>query len=113
MSDQVIPFTDGTTSQALDRVGQQVLAKLQYAAGVAEKNTQHALSIAQEAATKLRIAEDKLARVELEVWNYKERAERAEGWLQRISQEIDQSFPASAEQERQAYAPKRPVNTRR
>jgi hypothetical protein len=113
MSVQVVPFTNGMGSDPLDRLGQEVLAKLQYAAGLAEQNAQHVLSMAQEAATQLRIAEDKVARLELEVWNYKQRAERAEGWLQRISQEIDQSFAAPAQQQRQDYAPKRPVNTRR
>jgi hypothetical protein len=61
MSVQVVPFTNGMGSDPLDRLGQEVLAKLQYAAGLAEQNTQHVLSMAQEAATQLRIAEDKVA----------------------------------------------------
>jgi hypothetical protein len=100
VSDQVIPWTNGSTSDAVDRAGQEVLAKLQYAAGVAEQNTRHALSMAHQAAMQLRIAEDKVARLELEIGNYQQRAERAEGWLQRISQEIDQSFPPPAQQQR-------------
>ena len=50
----------------------------------------------------LRVAEDNVARFEQELWGYKERAERAEGWLQRISQEIEQAFSS---REPDAYAP--------
>ena len=47
---------------------------------------------------------DKLARLEQEMSNYRERAERAEGWLQRISQEIEQTFLS---RQPDAYAPRR------
>ena len=60
----------------------------------------------------LRVAEDRIARLEAEAWSYRERAERAEAWLQRISQEIEQSFPSRGQQQQQpqqpdAYAPRR------
>ena len=108
----IIPFPNGSGSDSLDHAGQDVLAKLQYAAGIAEQNTQHAVSLAHQAAMQLRVAEDKVARLEAEMWNYKDRAERAEGWLQRIAQEIEQSFPSHAQQQRQDYAPMRHLNRR-
>lgn len=102
MSDQVIQFP--SHHETLDRTGQEVLAKLQRAANIAEKNTQQAVALAHQLSMQLRVAEDKVARLEHELWNYKERAERAEGWLQRISQEIEQIF---ASRQPDAYAPRR------
>jgi hypothetical protein len=101
VSDQVIQFPNHDT---LDRTGQDVLSRLQRAAGIAEQNTQHAVALAHQASMQLRVAEDKIARLEQEMWGYKERAERAEGWLQRISQEIEQTFPS---RQTDAYAPRR------
>ena len=89
MSDQVIQFPSHDT---LDRAGQEILSKLQWAASIAEQNTQQAVALARQASMQLRVAEDNVARLEQELWGYKERAERAEGWLQRISQEIEQAF---------------------
>ena len=102
MSDQVIPFP--SHHDPLDRTGQEVLSKLQRAASIAEQNTQHAVALAHQASMQLRVAEDKVVRLEQQLWGYKERAERAEGWLQRISQEIDQAFSS---RQPDAYAPRR------
>ena len=101
MSDQVIQFPSHDT---LDRAGQEVLSKLQQAASLAEQNTQHAVALAHQVSMQLRVAEDKVARLEQQVWGYKERAERAEGWLQRIAQEIEQAFSS---RQPDAYAPRR------
>ena len=109
MSDQVIPFP--SHHETLDRTGQEVLSKLQRAASIAEQNTQHAVALAHQVSMQLRVAEDKILRLEYELSSYKERAERAEGWLQRISHEIEQTF-ASRQAEpyatrRDPYAPRR------
>jgi hypothetical protein len=78
----------------MDRIGQEILAKLQRSARTSLQNTQKAIALAEQASTQLRAAEDKIARLEQELWSYKERAERAEAWLQRISQDIEQAFPS-------------------
>jgi hypothetical protein len=101
MSDQVIQFPN---HDALDRTGHEVLSRLQQAAAIEEQNTQHAITLTHQASMQLRVAEDKLARLELEILSYKERAERAERWLQRISQEIEQTFSS---RKPDAYAPRR------
>jgi hypothetical protein len=101
VSDQVIQFPSHDT---LDRAGQEILSKLQRAASIAEQNTQQAVALAHQASMQLRVAEDNVARLEQALWGYKERAERAEGWLQRISQEIDQAFSS---RQPDAYAPRR------
>ena len=106
MSDQVIQFP---SHDPLDRAGQEVLSKLQRAASLAEQNTQHAVALAHQVSMQLRVAEDTIARLEQQVWGYKERAERAEGWLQRIAQEVEQAFSS---RQPDAYAPRRSSNGR-
>ncbi len=88
MSDQI----QSPNHDALDRAGQEVLSRLRRAASVAEQEKQQAVALAHQASMQLRVVEDRVARLEQEVWGYKQRAERAEGWLQRISQEIEQTF---------------------
>ena len=88
----------------LDRAGQEVLSKLQQTDSIGEQNTQHSVALAHQASMQLQVAEDNVARLEQALWGYKERAERAEAWLQRISQEIDQAFSSRQPDD---YAPRR------
>jgi hypothetical protein len=106
----VLPFP--SANDTLDRSGQDVLVKLQQAAGLAEQNTQHALKVAHQASMKLRVAEEKIVKLEAEIWTYKDRAERAEEWLRRVSQQIETMFPSRGPQEPAGHAP-RDVNSRR
>jgi hypothetical protein len=106
----------------LDRAGHDVIVKLQHAAGVAEQHAQHVLGIAHQTSMQLRVAEDKIAKLEAEIWTYKDRAERAEEWLRRITVEIEKSFPLRRQQQQQQpearqpqpedYAPKHATNRR-
>ena len=100
----VIQFPQG--GDTLDRVGQDVLARLQHAAATAEQNVQHALGVAHQASMQLRVAEDRVAKLEAEMGGYKERAERAEQWLRRISHEIEQTFPSRRQPQAEDYAPR-------
>jgi hypothetical protein len=88
-SDQatIVPFHDG-----VDGTGQNILAQLQRAASFAEKNTQQAIAAAQKCAMQLRVAEDRIHELERDVAHYRHRAEKAEGWIHRISQQIEQQF---------------------
>lgn len=111
MSEQIIQFPNG--NDTLDRAGQDVLVKLQRAAGIAEQNTQHAVAVAHQTTMQLRVAEDRIARLEADIWAYKERAERAEGWLQRISREIEQQFaPRGQQPQQEGFPPRRMGNQR-
>jgi len=47
------------------------------------------LETAQRLSSQLRAAEDRIAELEAEVQQYRERAERAENWLHKISAEIE------------------------
>jgi hypothetical protein len=68
----------------------------------------------------LRVAEDKIAKLEAEIWAYKDRAERAEEWLRRITTEIEKSFPVRRQQQQveapqprpEDFAPKHATNRR-
>ena len=73
----------------LDSAGQAILKLLHMAAGVAEANSRRALETAQTLASRLRAAEDRIAELEAEVHHYRERSDRAEEWLRKISMEIE------------------------
>jgi hypothetical protein len=73
----------------LDSAGQAILKLLHKAAGAAEANSRRALETAQTLASQLRTAEDRIAELEAEVHHYREKSERAEEWLRKISMEIE------------------------
>ena len=73
----------------LDSVGHAILNLLHKAAGAAEANSRQALETVQRLSSQLRAAEDRIAELEAEVQQYRERAERAENWLHKISAEIE------------------------
>ena len=119
-SDTVIPFPND--DDPLDRTGQTILGLLQRAAGIAEKNSQHAMGIAHKLSLELRAAEDHIKKLETELRYYKDRSDRAEEWLRQISLQIEKRFPASSdshanqEPARQSgpedYAPRKPDRRR-
>src|SRR6516165_11461546 len=76
----------------LDQAGHCVIGMLEQAAAVAAQNCQHAVDVAHKISLKLRAAEDRIKDLEAEIVHYRERAGRAERWLLRISQEIEQRF---------------------
>jgi hypothetical protein len=76
----------------LDRAGQTILQLLHKAADVADENSRHALETAQRVSHQLRAAEDRIAELEADVEAYRDRAERAEQWLDRIHGEIEGQF---------------------
>jgi molecular chaperone GrpE (heat shock protein) len=76
----------------LDKAGQSILRLLHKAAGVAEENSRHALDMAQKLSHQLRAAEHRIAELEAEVEAYRDRAERAEQWLHKVSTEIEDRF---------------------
>ena len=93
----VIPFapTDKGNDQ-LDKAGQSILNLLQKASGVAEKNSQQALDMAQKLAHQLRAAEQHIADLEAEVERHRDRAARAEQWLHTVYTEIEDRFTPQA-----------------
>ena len=90
----------------LDSAGQAILKLLHKAAGAAEANSTKALETAQRLASQLRTAEDRIAELEAEVQQYRERAERAENWLHKISAEIEDRLINQPEGKRRHASPR-------
>ena len=83
---------DSATSKdasQLDSAGQAILKLLHKAAGAAEANSRQALETAQRLASQLQAGEDRIAELEAQVQQYRDRADRAEEWLSKISTEIE------------------------
>jgi hypothetical protein len=76
----------------LDRTGDAILGFLHEAATVAKDNCQQAIDVAHKLSLQLRAAEDQIKDLEADVRYYKDRALRAEQWLQRIGEEIKKEF---------------------
>src|SRR5215469_960610 len=89
---------------AVDRSGQAIVSLLQQAAETANANCDRAMDLAHKLSMQLRAAEERIRELELEMRHYQDRAQRAEQWLVRIYNDIEQKFfekaPAVAEQAR-------------
>jgi hypothetical protein len=68
----------------LDKAGQSILRLLHKAADVAEENGRHAVDAAQKLSHQLRAAQDHIAELEAQVVAYRDGAERAEQWLDKV-----------------------------
>ena len=73
---------------------------LRKAAGTAEANSRQALQTTQRLSSKLRAAQDRIAALEAEVRQYREKADRAEDWLRKISVEIEDRLIYQPEEKR-------------
>src|SRR5262249_14962356 len=89
----------------LDSAGQAILKLLHKAAGATEANSRQALEAAQRLSSQLRAAEDRIAELEAEVQQDRERAERAENWLHKISAEIEDRLISHPEGKRRHASP--------
>jgi hypothetical protein len=88
----------------LDSAGQAILKVLHKAAGTAEANSRQALETAQRLSNQLRAAQDRIAELEVELHLSRERAERAEEWLTKISTEIEDRLINAPEERRRQMA---------
>jgi cell fate (sporulation/competence/biofilm development) regulator YmcA (YheA/YmcA/DUF963 family) len=88
----------------LETAGQAILKLLHKAADATEGNRRQALAAAQKLSSQLRAAEDRIAQLEAEVQHYREKSERAEAWLRKISTEIeDRLTNQSMERRREVF----------
>ncbi|MFY9841401.1 MAG: hypothetical protein WAK55_34005 [Xanthobacteraceae bacterium] len=95
------PKTRNTGSEAeiVDRAGNAILGLVSRAADAAAADLQEAREVAERLVLQLqasrdqvRAAEDQINALKAEVRVYRDRANRAEKWLQQISSEIEQKF---------------------
>ena len=86
-----------------DSAAHVILKLLVKAAGAAEADSRRALETAQQLSTRLHAARNRIGELEAEVQLYREKSERAEDWLRKISTEIeDRLINQPQEQRRQS-----------
>jgi hypothetical protein len=78
----------------LQQAGLAIVAMLQEAAELANENCKRARTMADELSRQLRAAEDRINQLETEIEHFRDRAVRAETWLQLIRKEIEQKLLA-------------------
>jgi RES domain-containing protein len=94
-TEQVIKFSPKQQlSISTDEAGQAVIAKIRKAAELSHETCDRAMALAHKLAMQIRGAEDRINRLEREVAVFRDRAARAEGWLQTIHQEIEEKLIA-------------------
>ena len=110
LSSLALRLQDGALSirdTQVEEAGQAIVAKIQRAAELANENCDRAMKSAHKLAMELRAAEDRINKLEADVQVFRERAARAEGWLQTIHQENEQKLitPRSASGSEQRSLP--------
>jgi hypothetical protein len=92
----------------VEEVGQAIVTKIQRAADLSNENCDRALALAHKLSMQLRTAEDRIRQLEAKVELFRERAARAERWLQTIQNEIKEKLitPRSANAAAQTPLPK-------
>jgi hypothetical protein len=104
----IVPFapTPKTLPDAADESGRTIVALLQKAADMAKEDCARAMDLAHKLSFQLRASEERLREAETEAAHFRERAARAEAWLVRIHNEVEQVFFQSKERDnRQAPRP--------
>jgi hypothetical protein len=100
----IVPFAPTPKAQpdanvAADDSGRSIIALLQKAAEMAKEDCARAMDLAHKLSFQLRAAEERVRELETEIVQYRDRAARAEAWLMRIQNEVEQTFFQKKERE--------------
>jgi hypothetical protein len=87
-------------THVVDQAGHRVVALLREAANISAERAERAMTMAHKTSMELRAAEDRITQLEAEVELLRDRATRAERWLETIKQEIEDKLIASMEANR-------------
>jgi hypothetical protein len=82
----------GPADDVIDQRGDEIVAMLQKAAELSNTECTRSRTTANELSRQLRVTQDRLNELETEVEYFRNRAFRAETWLQRIQREIEQNL---------------------
>src|SRR5947208_10980368 len=82
-----------------DDAGHAILTLLQKAADMAKDDCSRAMDLAHKLSFQLRAAEERARELEAEASHFRDRATRAEAWLLRIHNEVEQVFFQAKERE--------------
>jgi hypothetical protein len=83
---------DFESGNPVDEAGRSILRLLQRAADTADQSRRQALDAAEKLAQEVRVAQDRIARLEGDVAAYRDYAKRAELWLDKIRTELEQQL---------------------
>src|ERR1700739_3736013 len=91
----------------VDEAGEAIIAKIQKTADLSNENCDRAMKLAHKLSMQLRAAEERINQLEAEIELFRNRAARAEGWLQTIQKEIEEKLiaPRSASGTEQRVLP--------
>ena len=92
--DQVLQFAPRGNLGPLEETGLVILEKIRKAADLSKEDCDRAMTMAHKLSIRLRGAEERLPELQKEVNVLRERAARAEGWLQTIQKEIEEKLIA-------------------
>src|SRR5215813_12061263 len=96
--EQVVKFAPKgrarSTHTPVEDAGEAIVATIQRAAELANENCDRAVRLAHKLSMELRAAEDRINQLESEAQLFRERAARAEGWLQTIQKDIEEKLIA-------------------
>lgn len=93
----VVPFAPTPKNHPDDNIvaddsGRTIVALLQRAADMAKNDCAHAMEMAHKLSFQLRAAEERCRELEAQAAHFRDRAARAEQWLLRIHNEVEQTF---------------------
>src|SRR5499427_4449723 len=112
--EQVLKFVPkerpGSYGLQVEEAGEAIIAKIQKAADLSNENCDRAMKLAHKLSMQLRAAEDRINQLEADVELLRDRAVRAQLWLQTIQKEIEEKLiaPRSANVTEQTPLPKTP-----
>jgi predicted nucleic acid-binding Zn-ribbon protein len=92
----------------VEEAGEAIIANIKKAADLSNENCDRAMKLAHKLSMQLRAAEDRVNQLEAELELLRDRAVRAERWLQTIQKEIEEKLiaPRSANAIKQTSLPK-------
>jgi hypothetical protein len=115
--ESIIPFAPTPKARPegnllADDSGHAIVALLQKAADMAKEDCARAMDVAHKLSFEIRASEKRAREAEAEAAHFRDRATRAEAWLLRIHNEVEQTFfptkerePRQTPSQRDYYAP--------
>jgi hypothetical protein len=102
--DSIIPFAPTPKAQSesnivADDSGRTIIALLQKASQMAKDDCARAMDLAQKLSFEVRSAEERVREAQAEAAHFRDRATRAEAWMVRIREEVEQTFFENKERE--------------
>ena len=96
-SAMIVPLAPASKDQqnaniVADDSGRAIVALLQKAAEMAKDDCARAMDLAHRLSSQLRAAEERARELEVEAAHFRDRAARAEEWLLRIHNEVENKF---------------------